>query len=43
MSEKIFDIYVRYSVKAENEDAALDKWDEGKAVFQEFEQIVEVL
>lgn len=39
---KMFDIYVKYSVQAENEDEALDKWDEGKAVFQEFEDIVEV-
>ena len=43
MSEKIFDIYVRLSVKAENEDAAYDAWDNDEAVFQEFTDIVEVL
>jgi len=43
MSEKFFDIYVRYSVKAENQEAAYDAWDDGKAVFQEFIDILEVL
>ena len=38
----LFDIYAKFTVDADNEDDALDKWDEGKAVFQEFEQIVEV-
>jgi hypothetical protein len=43
MSEKIFDIYAKYSVKAASEEDAIDKWDAGEAVFQEFEAIIEVL
>lgn len=42
MDERLFDIYVRYSVKAKDADHALDLWDDGKAAFQEFEDVVEV-
>lgn len=41
--KKVFDIYVRYSVKANTPDEVYDAWDDGKAVFQEFTDIIEVL
>lgn len=40
---KMFDVYVRYTIAAESEAEALDKWDEGEAVFQEFDAIIEVM
>lgn len=40
---KMFDVYARYLVKAETEEEVLEKWEAGEAVFQGFEDIIEVL
>jgi hypothetical protein len=43
MSEKMFDVYVRYSIKAESETDVYEKWDSGELVFQEITDVIEVL
>lgn len=41
--DKLFDIYAKFTVKARDSEHALEMWDQGEAVFQEFEDIVEVI
>lgn len=43
MSKKLFDVYIRYSIKAESEEEVLENWDDGELVFQEITDIIEVL
>ena len=40
---RTFDIYCRYTVKADDYDDALRRWDAGEASFQEWEDVVEVI
>ena len=40
---RTYDIYARFTVQAESHDDALDKWDEDKAVFREWTDIIEVM
>lgn len=42
MEERLFDIYAKFTVRARDEEHALELWDQDKAVFQEFEDIIEV-
>ena len=39
---KTYDIYARYTVKAESHDDALNRWDAGEAAFQEWVDVIEV-
>lgn len=40
---KLYDVVVRFAVKASSEEEALEKWDAGECILNEVEAIREVL